>query len=216
MTGSFNDEWEAEHQRRAWGAWPCEAVVRYVMTELRRHTDNGERMGQEFLDLGCGAGAVSRFLRSLAVGVTAIDGSPTAVARARTMMIDENLHRRFRADVGDVTRLPYGDGIFDFVLDVACLQYLNNDQLRTAISEIARVLKPGGRFFSRHASSVGWAGIHTVGICYPRYKFDIKEIYGQHFNVETLHELVERLNPSGRPKPRYVTIAHWNIEGVKK
>ena len=53
---------------------------------------------------------------------------------------------------GSFTELPYESDYFDTVVDVVSLQHLNLKDSRVAFSEIARVLKPGGAFFSYRLS----------------------------------------------------------------
>ncbi len=47
-----------------------------------------------------------------------------------------------RAEVGDALRLPYADNSFDVVLMSEILEHIPSDE--SAISEMVRVLKPGG------------------------------------------------------------------------
>lgn len=44
----------------------------------------------------------------------------------------------------DITRLTYGDSSFDSVICLEVLEYLKLNNLKTALSEISRVLKSGG------------------------------------------------------------------------
>ena len=51
------------------------------------------------------------------------------------------LHPRVECVRGDVTRLQYPDGAFDFVLCAEVLEHIPPDQLRRACAELARVTK---------------------------------------------------------------------------
>jgi ubiquinone/menaquinone biosynthesis C-methylase UbiE len=112
------------------------------LVELGGRTD-----GLDVLDVGCGPGECVACELDVfgAARVTAIDIDPAMVARA---------HRRLagygnRASVvtGDVTNLLHLDGQFDAVFNFAVLHHVPD--WRTATREIARVLPPGGRFFSQ-------------------------------------------------------------------
>jgi SAM-dependent methyltransferase len=92
---------------------------------------------QRFLEVGCGAGALSARVRAeVGAEVCAIDSSERMVDLTRELGID--------AQVADVQELPFEDGSFDCVA-AGWVLYHVADRDR-AISECARVLRPGGRF----------------------------------------------------------------------
>jgi SAM-dependent methyltransferase len=89
------------------------------------------------LEVGCGAGEIAARVRDeLGAQVIAVDTSER--------MVDLTHDRGIEAYVADVQELPFGDGEFDCVL-AGWLLYHVLDRER-AISECARVLRPGGRF----------------------------------------------------------------------
>ncbi len=95
-----------------------------------------EARPSKVLEVGSGAGELAeRVARELGADVRALDSSERMVALTRGRGID--------AIVGDVTALPYTDGSFDCVV-AGWLFYHVQDRDR-AISECARVLRPGGR-----------------------------------------------------------------------
>lgn len=88
------------------------------------------------LDVGCGPGDLTqRFLHDLGADVRAVDVSPRMVELTRERGAD--------AQVADAEQLPFGDGEFDCVFAGWVLYHV--PQLDRAISECARVLRPGGR-----------------------------------------------------------------------
>lgn len=88
------------------------------------------------LDVGCGTGEMAqRIATEVGSAVIAIDTSPRMVKLTRERGIDARL--------GDVQDLRFADGEFDCVL-AGWVLYHVPDRDR-AISEIARVLRPGGR-----------------------------------------------------------------------
>ena len=88
------------------------------------------------LDVGCGLGDITeRFVEELGADVKAVDVSARMVELTRARGID--------AQEADADRLPFGDGEFDCVFAGWVLYHVQ--QLDRAISECARVLRPGGR-----------------------------------------------------------------------
>jgi len=51
--------------------------------------------------------------------------------------------------VGNFVRLPWEDRTFDVVIDIQAIVHNTMPVIRSVMSEIARVLKPGGWFFAR-------------------------------------------------------------------
>ena len=100
--------------------------------------------GLTVLDYGCGRGDMTReYLQNGAAKVAAIDISPVYVADG-----EENVRRagfaedRFSFQVMDAHKMTFPDNSFDIVAGWSILHHLDPD---TAMNEIHRVLKPGGR-----------------------------------------------------------------------
>jgi len=92
--------------------------------------------GAEVLEWGCGRGMLSHALAAHGAIVTALDPNPDALAETHGRSV------AIRCTRGDASRLPFRDGTFDALVSMSVLQYT---AWRTAISEAARVLRPGGR-----------------------------------------------------------------------
>lgn len=92
------------------------------------------------LDLGCGPGAMSLPLLRAGREVYGIDLSKEMVAQA--VELARETPSPYSFSVGDATELPYQDGFFDLVISTGVLEYIPNPRL--ALSEVTRVLKPGG------------------------------------------------------------------------
>ena len=93
----------------------------------------------QVLDVGCGDGQVSRLVKRLGAGfVAGIDPTWNQVTVAAER--GGGLHVTKAGADG----LPFFDETFDAV--VACLVFEHIQDVDTAISEVARVLRPGGRF----------------------------------------------------------------------
>lgn len=101
------------------------------------------RSGESVVDIGTGPGFVARDM-SEQVGptgrVVAIDRSEAmlTLAQKRTQSVPSIEVRH-----GEATALPCGDGEFDVGVSVQVYEYVQD--IKGAISEMFRVLKPGGR-----------------------------------------------------------------------
>jgi SAM-dependent methyltransferase len=112
------------------------------------------------LEVGPGPGELSqRMATELAADVVAVDISPRMVELCRERGIDARL--------GDVQALPFNDASFDLV--VAAWVLFHPADLELALSEIARVLQPGGHLIAATNSELHLAelwqllGIERIG-----------------------------------------------------
>jgi len=97
------------------------------------------------LDVATGTGAVALKIAKRAKQVYAVDISSSMVQEAEKKMIKAGIGN-VEFSVQDAYFLPFDDGMFDTVI---CKNALHNMvQPKKALSEIKRVLKPGGRLLA--------------------------------------------------------------------
>ena len=96
--------------------------------------------GRQWLDVGCGTGALSGTIlrRAQPAGVTGLDPSEAFLARAREQLQDQ----RAAFDHGDAQALPYHDRRFDVAVSGLVLSFVP-DQAKM-VGEMRRVVRPGG------------------------------------------------------------------------
>lgn len=101
------------------------------------------RKGAAVLDIGCGPGFLSQQIVAY-VGeqgrVCGVDISEEMVNLARHRCRD---YACVEFTVGDAANLQYADGEFDLAFSTQVYEYL--DDVPAALSELYRILKPGGR-----------------------------------------------------------------------
>jgi ubiquinone/menaquinone biosynthesis C-methylase UbiE len=102
------------------------------------------RGGGRALEVGVGTGVVAKALRERGRDVVGIDLSPAMLRRARQRLGP-------RVAVADATRLPFPDGAFTDALAVWVMHAVADPA--AALREVARVLRPGGRFVVCSSSS---------------------------------------------------------------
>ncbi len=93
------------------------------------------------LDLGVGDGQVSRAARESLEGDVRFVGVDPAMLQLRTASERGGIDLLLRAEAKE---LPFGPSTFDAVM--ACLVFEHVVEFETAISEVSRVLEPGGSF----------------------------------------------------------------------
>jgi ubiquinone/menaquinone biosynthesis C-methylase UbiE len=101
------------------------------------------------LDLGCGIGNILIVLSERIDFVhppVGVDVSPDLIRIGEREIARAGLQGRIRLQVAPATKLPFDDGAFDVVVTSHVLKHLDDEALITAFREVARVLRPGGRF----------------------------------------------------------------------
>jgi SAM-dependent methyltransferase len=99
----------------------------------------GDVAGRRILDAGCGSGPLFAPLRDRGAIVTGFDASAGMLEQARRRLGDDA--DLLVAELGQP--LPYPDAAFDDVVASLVLHYL--EDWGPALTELRRVLKPGGR-----------------------------------------------------------------------
>ncbi len=103
------------------------------------------------LDVGCGEGRFCRMLQPLGIRTTGID--PTEALLARAVTLDPEGDYR----VGLAEDLAFADQTFDLV--VSYLSLIDIAPLGRALSEMARVLRPGGSLLIANLTGFTTAGM---------------------------------------------------------
>jgi SAM-dependent methyltransferase len=97
-----------------------------------------ERTTGLMVDIGCGEGQVARVAAGAGLTVVGVDPAASQVGVARDRAGGPVYAQ------GAATALPVADGVADVA--VACLVFEHIDDVDGALAEVARVLRPGGRF----------------------------------------------------------------------
>lgn len=96
----------------------------------------GERSVERVLDAGCGPGTLSRYWREQGAQVTALDLSAPMLDEARRR---QAAHHYVLADI---EAMPFDHAQFDLAWSNLAVQWC--DDLHQALSELYRVVRPGG------------------------------------------------------------------------
>ena len=106
------------------------------------------RPGLNILEIGCGTGAVARWLAeqtNRSNPITAVDINPFLLREAELLRERDKLTDIIDFKESDVHDLPFADNSFDVTFSTTVLEEVDADQ---AIEEMVRVTKPGGHIGS--------------------------------------------------------------------
>ena len=168
------------------------------IADLERHIFSQIDPRGKTLEIGCTQGRISFGLEKQLnfSQITAIDVVGRFIDSAR--ILGAECGSRVRFEPGDVTELHYGDGTFDQIvcMGVVLSHLIDAKDRRTALSEMLRILKPGGRLVVnvRNLRCGGIMRLARVLMALIRFFYNPKR-YGP--------QIFPRLGIGGRPDPLF-------------
>ncbi len=127
---------------------PCEESYYYAS----RWKEKGY---SRLLDLGCGLGRHTVFFARQGFSVSAMDLSAEAVHSTQDWLKEEGILGDVKT--GDMLSLPYPDAAFDCLFSYHVISHTDTPGVKQIISEIRRVLAPGGEMFLTLCSKDTWS-----------------------------------------------------------
>jgi SAM-dependent methyltransferase len=126
--------------------YPVEFVVRTLLgTYPGLNIDRTTYAGSRILDLGFGDGRNMPLLHDLGFDVFGVEISDEICQLTSNRM--QRLGVPVIVKTGSNAHIPFDDGVFDFVLSCHACYYVGpGESFSDNLDEIARVLRPGGRF----------------------------------------------------------------------
>lgn len=187
----WNSGWDKIFKKYKWGKYPDLSLVRFLSKNLNLKN-------KRVLELGVGTGANLNFFIEKKLKVFGIDGSKVALKIA-----NKNLKRKkkfIKLVQGDIIKLPYQNNFFDYIIDCECLYANSLKDTKKILSEVNRVLKKGGYFFSKTfaKNAVGNnfirknrkkknLNVHFIKKGYGTFRIsslsEIKKIYSSNFKI---------------------------------
>ena len=192
------------------GLWLVNTPYRRILEAARITSED------RVLDFGCGIGNILIALadrmpfRQPLVGT---DIAPALIEMGKKEVARAGLSARIELKVAAATELPFEDHRFDVVLTSHVIKHLDDVALSAALSEVARVLAPGGRFLlwefrkSRLSAPLFWsAGVSGLP---PPFKLRTAGELGRALTAAGFHRV--RRVPTGfflmPPVPRLALLA---------
>jgi SAM-dependent methyltransferase len=115
------------------------SVVRRLVDEM------APQPGESILEVGCGSGALTRWLAQHTPGaqrLVGVDVNPYLLSEARGIAHHENLDGMMTFQEGRADTLPFSGGSFNITMSCTMLEEVDADR---ALAELVRVTSPGGR-----------------------------------------------------------------------
>ncbi|RJQ69975.1 class I SAM-dependent methyltransferase [Pseudonocardiaceae bacterium YIM PH 21723] len=147
-------DWEAGTYDEKWSISYDERCIEYATGRFKVAAGDENWPYEHALELGAGTGF---FLLNLMQGGVIKKGSVTDLSPGMVEVAlrnAKNLNLDVDGRVADAERIPYEDNSFDLVIGHAVLHHIPD--IPSAMKEVLRVLKPGGRFvFAGDPTKVG-------------------------------------------------------------
>ena len=152
---AWDPAWERTFQENEWGKYPEESLVRFV---ARNFYKAHSRQEIKILEVGCGPGANLWYMAREGFSVYGIDGSVTAVERAKARLKedvglpDEKIHIL----QGDIVHIPFEDNSFNAIVDCEAVSANPYKDAQQIYKEMLRVCNIGGKCYSRMFADGTW------------------------------------------------------------
>jgi SAM-dependent methyltransferase len=147
-------DWEADSYDEKWSISYDERCIDYAVGRFRAVAGDTDWPYGRAMELGSGTGF---FLLNLMQGGVIEKGSVTDLSPGMVQVALNNAERLglpVDGRVADAERIPYEDETFDLVVGHAVLHHIPD--VPSALREVLRVLKPGGRFvFAGEPTRIG-------------------------------------------------------------
>lgn len=131
--------------------------VRFFETQFQRQVDNGEFALNPFerlalpylqgdvLDLGCGLGNLALEAARGGCRVTALDGSPTGIARIREAAASQGTNQGLALEAHEADLSRYAiDRDYDAIVAIGLLMFFPRERAEALLADILAHVRPGG------------------------------------------------------------------------
>jgi len=122
-----------------------QTVSEEILTDMTNICQGIDPKQMRVLEIGCGAGRITRALSGLFGEVHAVDVSGEMVAKARAALADRSNAFVYQNNGKDLTVIP--DKQFDFAFSTIVFQHIPSyDVIESYVREVFRLLRPGALF----------------------------------------------------------------------
>ena len=122
-----------------------QAIREDILTDLINVCQGKDPKSMRVLEIGCGAGRLTRALSGMFGEVHAVDVSGEMIAQARKALADRSNVHLYQNNGCDLSVIP--NVTFDFAYSAIVFQHIpSREIIETYVREVARLLKPGSLF----------------------------------------------------------------------
>lgn len=156
----YTAHWYDGFGAREWDRWEHTPLMRVQYEVYRHHLGRLVKRGDRVLDAGCGAGRFTKELLALGAEVVALDLSPKQLELCR-----ERAPGAKDYVLGSVTSLQqFAEGSFDLTLAMGGVLSYCFEEAPTALRELKRVLRGGGRMMLSAMNLMGTIHEYLPGV----------------------------------------------------
>jgi ubiquinone/menaquinone biosynthesis C-methylase UbiE len=120
----------------------------------------GNVVGLQVLEVACGRGGFVRELARAGARVTGCDFSFPALHVAQTRLAEPGGRPSASLVHGDAQHLPFADASFDVIVSCETIEHL--PEVRSALAEMLRVTRPGGKLFLTTPNYANLTGLYEL------------------------------------------------------
>lgn len=122
-----------------------ETVAGEILTDMINICQGRDPKQMRVIEIGCGAGRITRALANLFGEVHAVDVSGEMVAQARRALAAHPNARIYQNNGMDLSVIPEGD--YDFAFSMIVFQHIpSREVIENYVREVSRLLRPGALF----------------------------------------------------------------------
>jgi SAM-dependent methyltransferase len=126
--------------------------------------------GLSVLEVACGRGGFVRLLANAGAVVTGYDFSDAALHATRSKFCNNGHLTPVTLVQGDAQSLPFADNSFDILVSCETIEHL--PQVQSALAEMFRVTRPGGRLFLTTPNYFNLMGLYEL---YARFRHPARQ-----------------------------------------
>jgi SAM-dependent methyltransferase len=187
--------WERQYEK----GYFLDQSIQHEMPAIAKRFNSHEV--HSVLDHGCGSGRHVLYLARQGFEVVGLDIAPTGLYALLPKLAAEELVSYIT--LADYLQLPFEDGSFDAIISVRVIHHNRLALIRKTVSEMRRVLKPGGLIWitvpvpKGHGSKDGkeiepgtWVPTGGIEKGLPHHLFtegELQKLF-QHFSILELHK----------------------------
>jgi 2-polyprenyl-3-methyl-5-hydroxy-6-metoxy-1,4-benzoquinol methylase len=218
--------WETIHAKQSWGHYPNEELVRFIGRNFRMPKE--KKRDIKILEIGCGQGANLWFLAKEGFDVYGVDGSPSAIKKAKVYLKQSWGINSLNLEIQDIRELNFNI-LFDVIIDVATTQHVSYLDHKKVYGKIYDLLKPKGFFWSFHIAEDSWGSgcgnlteyktydnikcggpLNNVGTVFLPSEGDMKNLLQEaRFKIVSLEKLLRTYENQTK------NVIHWITEAQK-